>query len=39
VDALKSTDVEVVTTAENEYPFLSYVEESGGPQGLGERRL
>jgi hypothetical protein len=27
----------IVTTVENEYPFLAYVEEAGGPQGLGER--
>ncbi len=27
--------VHVVTTVENEYPFVSYVEESGGPTGLG----
>lgn len=27
----------VLTTIENEYPFLSYVEESGGPRALGER--
>ena len=27
-----------VTTVENEYPFLSYVEEAGGPAALGARR-
>ncbi|HEX7125722.1 MAG TPA: hypothetical protein VF406_08075 [Thermodesulfobacteriota bacterium] len=27
----------VVTTIENEYPFLSYVEEAGGPAALGAR--
>lgn len=27
----------IVTTVENEYPFLAYVEEAGGPLGLGER--
>lgn len=29
--------VQVVTTIENEYPFLAYIEESGGPSGLGAR--
>lgn len=29
--------VHVLTTIENEYPFLSYVEECGGPRGLGAR--
>ena len=27
--------IRVVKTVENEYPFLSYIEESGGPSGLG----
>jgi hypothetical protein len=26
-----------ITTIENEYPFLAYIEEAGGPGGLGER--
>ncbi|QDE81671.1 Wadjet anti-phage system protein JetD domain-containing protein [Myxococcus xanthus] len=30
--------IQVVTTIENEYPFLSYIEEAGGPTGLGTRR-
>jgi Uncharacterized protein conserved in bacteria C-term(DUF2220) len=34
--ALKST-VRILTTVENEYPFLSYVEEAGGPVALGMR--
>lgn len=37
VDALVSAGVRQVTTIENEYPFLAYVEESGGPAGLGAR--
>lgn len=36
-DALVATGAQVVTTIENEFPFLSYVEESGGPEGLGLR--
>jgi hypothetical protein len=35
VEALASSGVQVVTTIENEYPFLSYVEEAGGPRNLG----
>jgi Wadjet anti plasmid transformation system JetA-like protein len=35
VEALASSRVQVVTTIENEYPFLSYVEEAGGPRNLG----
>jgi len=35
VEALASSGVQVVTTIENEYPFLSYVEAAGGPRGLG----
>ncbi|MCC7385224.1 MAG: hypothetical protein IT384_25475 [Deltaproteobacteria bacterium] len=38
VDAVSGSGVQTLTTIENEYPFLAYVEESGGPQGLGERR-
>ena len=26
-----------ITTVENEFPFLAYVEEAGGPTGLGDR--
>jgi hypothetical protein len=29
---------EWITTIENEFPFLSYALEAGGPRGLGERR-
>jgi hypothetical protein len=29
--------VQLITTIENEYPFLSYVEEAGGPRSLGAR--
>lgn len=29
--------VQVVSTIENEYPFLAYIEEAGGPSGLGAR--
>lgn len=29
--------IRTVTTVENEYPFFSYVEEAGGPEGLGDR--
>jgi Wadjet anti plasmid transformation system JetA-like protein len=37
VDAVEQAQVQVITTIENEYPFFSYVEESGGPDGLGKR--
>jgi hypothetical protein len=37
VDALASSGVRVVTTIENEFPFLSYVEEAGGPRCIGAR--
>jgi hypothetical protein len=30
--------VDVLTTVENEYPFLAYIEEAGGPRALGARR-
>ncbi|MBN1208215.1 MAG: hypothetical protein JXB05_25360 [Myxococcaceae bacterium] len=30
--------VDIITTVENEYPFLAYIEEAGGPCALGERR-
>ena len=35
VDGVVGSQVRVVTTVENEYPFLSYVEKSGGPVSLG----
>jgi hypothetical protein len=38
VAALVSAGVRRVTTIENEYPFLSYIEENGGPAGLASRR-
>jgi hypothetical protein len=37
VEALSSAAVMCVTTIENEFPFLAYVEEAGGPVGLGAR--
>ena len=37
VASLVESGVRTITTIENEYPFLSYVEESGGPAGLGAR--
>ena len=37
VDGLVSAGIQQVTTIENEYPFLSYVEEAGGPAGLASR--
>jgi hypothetical protein len=37
-EALAGQGVRLVTTIENEFPFLSYVEEAGGPEGLGARR-
>jgi hypothetical protein len=37
VDAIIEADVRVITTVENEYPFLSYIEEAGGPAFLGAR--
>jgi hypothetical protein len=38
LDGLADSGVRVVTTIENEFPFLSYVEEAGGSCGLGDRR-
>lgn len=38
VEGVIATRVDIITTVENEYPFLAYVEEAGGPAGLGERR-
>jgi Wadjet anti plasmid transformation system JetA-like protein len=37
VDALARAELERVTTIENEFPFFAYVEEAGGPDGLGAR--
>ncbi len=37
VDALVAADVKRVTTIENEFPFLSYIEEANGPLGLAAR--
>lgn len=37
VDALARMDLTCVTTIENEVPFLAYVEELGGPEGLGAK--
>jgi hypothetical protein len=38
VDGVAASSVRVVTTVENEYPFLSYIEESGGPSRLESLR-
>jgi hypothetical protein len=35
VAAIAASGARVLTTIENEYPFLAHVEESGGPAGLG----
>lgn len=37
IDALARTDLACVTTIENEVPFLAYVEELGGAEGLGAK--
>jgi Wadjet anti plasmid transformation system JetA-like protein len=37
IEAVLNSGVQIVTTVENEYPFLSYVEEAGGPVALGRR--
>jgi hypothetical protein len=37
VDALVSSGIRFVTTIENEYPFLSYIEQADGPAGLAAR--
>lgn len=37
VNGIIDAGVTQVTTIENEYPFLSYVEDSGGSKGLGDR--
>ncbi|WP_224242321.1 Wadjet anti-phage system protein JetD domain-containing protein [Hyalangium gracile] len=38
VEGVSAAAVDVITTVENEYPFLSYIEEAGGPWALGARR-
>jgi hypothetical protein len=38
VEGVVAAGPEWITTIENEFPFLSYVLEAGGPPGLGERR-
>jgi hypothetical protein len=37
VEAVAGGPTLTLTTIENEFPFLAYVEEAGGPQGLGDR--
>ncbi len=37
VEGVLKAGVEIITTVENEYPFLAYVEEAGGPAGVGTR--
>src|SRR5439155_9714075 len=37
VESLVRARLEVIATVENEYPFLNYVEEAGGPAGVGAR--
>lgn len=37
IETLSSPAVTCITTIENEFPFLAYVEEAGGPEGLGGR--
>jgi hypothetical protein len=37
VEAVVSSGIRCVTTIENEYPFLSYIEQAGGPAGLANR--
>ena len=37
MDAVVSSGIRCVTTIENEYPFLSYIEQAGGPAGLSRR--
>ncbi len=36
-EALANSGAHLITTIENEYPFLSYVEQVGGPRKLGAR--
>jgi hypothetical protein len=38
LEGVHEAGIRQVTTIENEYSFLAYVEESGGPAGLGARR-
>jgi hypothetical protein len=37
IEALSSPAIACITTIENEFPFLAYVEDAGGPAGLGSR--
>ncbi len=37
VGGIAASGITQITTIENEYPFLAYVEEAGGPAGLGAR--
>lgn len=37
VNGVLRSNAKVITTIENEYPFLSYVEDAGGPLGLAAR--
>jgi hypothetical protein len=37
VDGVVTGSTSAITTIENETPFLAYVEEAGGPAGLGDR--
>jgi hypothetical protein len=37
VEGVLKSNVKLITTVENEYPFLSYVEDAGGPSGLATR--
>jgi Wadjet protein JetD, C-terminal len=37
VEALSSATITCITSIENEFPFFTYVEEAGGPEGLGAR--
>jgi hypothetical protein len=37
IEALSSPAVACITTIENEFPYLAYVEDAGGPAGLGRR--
>jgi hypothetical protein len=37
IEAVLKSGVRTLTTVENEYPFLSYIEEAGGPIALGAR--
>jgi hypothetical protein len=37
MSGIAASGIRQITTIENEYPFLAYVEEAGGPTGLGAR--